>query len=148
MDENAGGVGPEGDGTSAGGRGLGRRLVSSGGRWEGIAGYSRAVVVGDACWVAGTTDAGPNGRALHPDDPAAQARTALERIRLALEEAGFALGDVVRTRLFVTDMTRSDEVLRVHGEAFAAIRPAATIVAVSALIEPSLLVEIEADARR
>jgi enamine deaminase RidA (YjgF/YER057c/UK114 family) len=126
----------------------GRRRISSGGPWEAAAGYSRAIAVGDACWVAGTTDAGPDGRSRHPDDPGAQTRAALEIIERALAEAGFGLADVVRTRLFVTDISRSPEVLAVHGEVFGEIRPAAAIVEVSALIEPSLMVEIEADARR
>jgi enamine deaminase RidA (YjgF/YER057c/UK114 family) len=105
-------------------------------------------VVGDCCWVAGTTDAGPDGTSLHPGDPAAQARAALATIERALAEASFALADVVRTRLFITDMARAAEVLAVHGEIFGAIRPASTIVQVAALIHPSLMVEIEADARR
>jgi enamine deaminase RidA (YjgF/YER057c/UK114 family) len=125
-----------------------RRLISSGGPWEEATGYSRAVVVGDSCWVAGTTDAGPDGTSLHPGDPAAQARAALATIERALADAGFALADVVRTRLFITDMARAAEVLAVHGEILGAIRPASTIVEVAALIHPSLMVEIEADARR
>ena len=126
----------------------GRRLVSSGGPWEAVAGYSRAVVVGDSCWVAGTTDAGPDGRSLHPGDIAAQARAVLGIIEQALRDAGFELADVVRTRMFVTDITRSAEILAVHGAVFGAIRPAATLVQVTALIEPSALIEIEAEARR
>jgi enamine deaminase RidA (YjgF/YER057c/UK114 family) len=126
----------------------GRRLVSSGGPWEAVAGYSRAVVVGDSCWVAGTTDAGPNGRSLHPGDIAAQARATLGIIDAALAEAGFGLADVVRTRMFVTDISLSAEVTAVHGEVFGDIRPAATLVEVAALIDPSLLIEIEAEARR
>jgi len=125
-----------------------RRLISSGGPWEKATGYSRAVVVGDSCWVAGTTDAGPDGTSLHPGDPAAQARAALATIERALAESSFALADVVRTRLFITDMARAAEVLAVHGEILGAIRPASTIVEVAALIHPSLMVEIEADARR
>jgi enamine deaminase RidA (YjgF/YER057c/UK114 family) len=126
----------------------GRRLVSSGGPWEAVAGYSRAVVVGDSCWVAGTTDAGPDGRSEHPGDVAAQARATLAIIERALAEAGFGLADVVRTRMFVTDIARSAEILAVHGAVFGEIRPAATLVQVTALIEPSALVEIEAEARR
>jgi enamine deaminase RidA (YjgF/YER057c/UK114 family) len=126
----------------------GRRLISSGGPFEAAVGYSRAVVVGDSCWVAGTTDAGPDGRSLHPGDVAAQTRAALEIIERALAEAGFALADVVRTRMFVTDMSRSAEVTAVHGAVFGEIRPAATLVGVGALIDPSLLIEIEADVRR
>jgi len=125
-----------------------RRLISSGGPYEAVNGYSRAVVVGDSCWVAGTTDAGPDGRSMHPGDPGAQARAAFGIIAAALESAGFDLADVVRTRMFVTDMATSAAVLAVHGELFGTIRPAATIVEVRALIEPTLLVEIEAEARR
>ena len=127
---------------------MSRRLISSGGPWESIAGYSRAVVVGDSCWVAGTTDAGPDGRTLHPGEIGAQARAVLTIIEAALTDAGFSLGDVVRTRMFVTDISRSSEVVAVHGAVFGAIRPAATLVEVSALIDPSLLIEIEAEARR
>ena len=125
-----------------------RRQISSGGPWEAVAGYSRAIVVGDSCWVAGTTDAGPDGRSRHPGDVAAQTRAALEVIETALEEAGFGMGDVVRTRMFVTDIARSAEVSAVHGAIFGTIRPAATMVEISALIDPSLLIEIEADAHR
>ena len=125
-----------------------RRRISSGGPWESVAGYSRAIVVGDSCWVAGTTDAGPDGRSSHPGDIAAQANAVLEIIERALTEAGFSLADVVRTRMFVTDIARAAEVSAVHGAVFREIRPAATMVAVSALMDPSLLVEIEAEARR
>ena len=125
-----------------------RRRISSGGPWEAAAGYSRALVVGDSCYVAGTTDAGPDGSSRHPGDAGAQARAALAIIEQALAEGGFALGDVVRTRMFVTDMAHADAVLAVHGERFAEIRPAATLVAVAALMHPSLLVEVEAEARR
>jgi enamine deaminase RidA (YjgF/YER057c/UK114 family) len=125
-----------------------RRRVSSGGPWGAVAGYSRAIVVGDSCWVAGTTDAGPDGRSRHPGDVAAQARATLDIIESALAEAGFALADVVRTRMFLTDIGGSAEVSAVHGAVFADIRPAATMIEVSALIDPSLLIEIEAEARR
>jgi enamine deaminase RidA (YjgF/YER057c/UK114 family) len=125
-----------------------RRLVSSGGPWEATGGYSRALAVGDACWVAGTTDAGPDRRSQHPGDVAAQTRATLAIIERALTEAGFGLDAIVRIRIFVTDIGRSDEVLGVIGEVFATIRPAATMVEVSALMDPSLLVEIEADAYR
>jgi enamine deaminase RidA (YjgF/YER057c/UK114 family) len=125
-----------------------RRRISSGGPWESVAGYSRAIVAGDSCWVAGTTDAGPNGRSRHPGDVAAQTRAVLDIIEAALAEAGFELSDVVRTRMFVTDIGRSAEISAVHGAAFGAIRPAATMVEVSALMDPSLLIEIEAEARR
>jgi enamine deaminase RidA (YjgF/YER057c/UK114 family) len=125
-----------------------RRRISSGGPWESSAGYSRAVVVGDACWVAGTTDAGPDGRSRHPDDVAGQARAVFEIIDRALDQAGFAFADIVRIRMFITDMSRKDELMAVQAERFRDIRPAATLVEVSALIDPSLLVEIEADAQR
>lgn len=125
-----------------------RRRISSGGPWEATAGYSRAVVVGDTCWIAGTTDAGPDGRSAHPGDIGAQTAATLGIIEAALREAGFAMTDVVRIRMFVTDMSRSAEVMAVQGAAFASIRPAATLVEVSALIDPSLLIEIEADAVR
>lgn len=126
-----------------------RRTFSSGGPWEAVAGYSRAVVVGNSCWVAGTTDAGPDGRSRHPGDAAAQARAIFEIVGGVLDEAGFTFRDVVRTRMFVTDIAASWEaVSRVHGDVFAGIKPAATMVEVAALIDPSLLVEIEVDAFR
>lgn len=125
-----------------------RRLISSGGPWEAKGGYSRAVVVGDTCWVAGTTDAGPDGRSLHPGDIGAQAAAVFAIIEAALGGAGFAMADVVRIRVYVTDIARSGEVMAVQGALFGAIRPAASMVEVSALIDPSLLIEIEADAVR
>jgi enamine deaminase RidA (YjgF/YER057c/UK114 family) len=125
-----------------------RRRISSGGPWEASVGYSRAVVVGDVCWVSGTTDAGPDGRSRHPGDAGAQARAAWDVIASALAEGGFALADVVRTRMFLVSPDDVSAVLAVHGELFGEIRPAATIVRVAGLIEPSLLVEIEAEAAR
>jgi enamine deaminase RidA (YjgF/YER057c/UK114 family) len=124
------------------------RRISSGGPWEARYGYSRVAIAGDSAYVAGTTDAGPDGRSLHPGDPAAQARATLEIIERALAEAGFALADVVRTRMYVTDRGNIAPVAEVHGEVFGDIRPASTAVVVEALIDPSLLVEIEADAQR
>ena len=125
-----------------------RRRISSGGPWERVAGYSRAIVVGDTCWVAGTTDAGPDGTWRHPGDISGQAREVIAIIERALAEGGFGLEDVVRTRMFVTDMGDSAALSAVHGEIFGEIRPAATMVAVAGLMHPSLLVEIEAEARR
>jgi enamine deaminase RidA (YjgF/YER057c/UK114 family) len=125
-----------------------RRLISSGGPWEARFGYSRAVVAGDSAFVSGTTDAGPDGRSLHPGDPGAQARAVLEIIGRALADGGFSLGDVVRTRMFVTDPADIAAVAAVHGEVFGEIRPASSAIVVAALIDPTLLVEIEADARR
>lgn len=128
---------------------MSRRLISSGGPWESVAGYSRAVVVGDSCWVSGTTDAGPDGTSRHPGDVAAQAWAVFDIIGRALEDAGFSFTDVVRTRMFVVDIAASSNaVSRVHGEVFGVIRPAATMVEVPALIDPSLLVEIEVEAHR
>jgi enamine deaminase RidA (YjgF/YER057c/UK114 family) len=127
---------------------MARRNVSSGGPWESRGGYSRAVFIGNSAWVAGTTDAGPDGRSQHPGDMGAQARAAFDIIRGALEEGGFTLNDVVRTRMFLTDIGRSAEVNDVHRELFGAIRPAAAMVQVTSLIDPSLLIEIEVDASR
>jgi enamine deaminase RidA (YjgF/YER057c/UK114 family) len=117
-----------------------RTLVSSGSDFEATVGYSRAVRVGPFVAVAGTTGAGP------ADDVAAQAQDALRRIEIALREAGASLNDVIRTRIYVTDISRWPEVAAVHQRTFGQIRPAATMVEVSALIAPELAVEIEADA--
>ncbi|AYJ05044.1 RidA family protein [Mycobacterium avium subsp. avium] len=117
-----------------------RTVVQSDSAFESDVGYARAVRVGPHVWVAGTTGAGPAG------DIAAQARDALCRIEIALRQAGAELADVVRTRIYVTDISRWREVGAVHAEVFGAIRPAATMVEVAALIAPELLVEIEADA--
>jgi enamine deaminase RidA (YjgF/YER057c/UK114 family) len=125
-----------------------RQRIPSGGPWEAVAGYSRALVVGDTCWVSGTTDAGPGGRSRNPGDVVAQTRATLAIIEAALADGGFALADVVRTRMFVTDISASAAILAIHGEVFGAIRPAATMVEVRALMDPSLLIEIEAEARR
>lgn len=125
-----------------------RRSVTSGGPWEAHFGYSRATVVGDQAFVSGTTDAGPDGRSLHPDDAAAQARAVFSIIDAALGQAGFSLTDVVRTRMYVTAVDHIPAVGAVHGELFADVRPAATAVVVAGLIDPSLLVEIEVDAVR
>jgi len=125
-----------------------RRRISSGGPWEAAASYSRAVVVGDTCWVSGTTDAGPGGRSRHPGDAAAQARASFAICRTAIEAAGFAWEDVVRTRMFVVDRADADRVATVHGELFADIRPAATLLVVAALMDPTLLVEVEVEARQ
>ena len=115
-----------------------RRNVSSGSEFEAVVGYSRAVRTGPLVVVSGTTAPG--------DTVADQTRNALRRIETALTEAGASLADVVRTRMFVTDMSYWREVGAVHAEVFGDIRPATTMVEVSALISPELLVEIEADA--
>jgi enamine deaminase RidA (YjgF/YER057c/UK114 family) len=119
----------------------------SGAPWEGVVGYSRVVVRGDAAWVSGTT-AVVDGAVVHPGDPGAQARQALTTIQESLERAGFTLADVVRTRMFVTDISRWEDVGRAHGEVFGEVRPATSMVQVGALIDPAMLVEIEADAVR
>jgi enamine deaminase RidA (YjgF/YER057c/UK114 family) len=117
-----------------------RVLVSSESDFESTVGYSRAVRIGPHIAVAGTTGAGPAG------DIGAQTREALRRIEAALNQAGAMLSDVVRTRIYVTDISRWREVAAVHSEVFGDIRPAATMVEVAALIAPELSVEIEADA--
>ena len=123
-----------------------RRNISSGGPWEASVGYSRAVRVGDVIHVAGSTAALPDGSVAGRGDAYAQAKAALATIGKALAEAGGALEDVVRTRIYLTDIDDWQAVGRAHGEVFAAIRPAATMVQVSRLIHPDMLVEIEADA--
>lgn len=123
-----------------------RQLVSSGAMWEPVVGYSRAVRVGPWVSVAGTTAASDVGGAVGGDDIGAQAREALRRLVAALEQAGAGPEHVVRTRMFVTDISRWEEVGRAHGEVFGEIRPATSMVEVSRLIDPALLVEIEADA--
>jgi len=123
-----------------------RKNISSGGPWEATVGYSRAVRVGDHIFVAGTTSTNADGTVYGVGDPAAQVRRCFEIIAAALTEAGATLEDVVRTRMFVTDISRWEEYGRAHGEVFAAIRPAATMVEVAALISPEHMVEIEVDA--
>ena len=121
--------------------------LGSGSPWEAVVGYSRVVVRGDTAWVSGTTSL-VDGEVVHPGDAAAQTRQALANVRDALERAGFTLADVVRTRMFVTDIARWEEVGRAHGEVFGEIRPATSMVQVAALIDPAMLVEVEADAVR
>ncbi len=121
--------------------------LGSGSPWEGIVGYSRVVVRGDPAWISGTTSI-VDGRVAHPGDAAAQTRQALATIRESLERAGFTLADVVRTRMVVTDISRWEEVGRAHGEFFGDVRPATSMLQVSGLIDPAMLVEIEADAVR
>lgn len=123
-----------------------RRLISSGSPWEPVVGYSRAVRAGDAVYVAGTIASDESGSVVAPGDAYEQTRFILRRIERALAEAGATLADVVRTRMFVTDIAQWEAVGRAHGEVFGDIRPAATMVEVARLIAPGLLVEIEAEA--
>jgi enamine deaminase RidA (YjgF/YER057c/UK114 family) len=123
-----------------------RQLYSSGTSWEPVVGYSRAVRVDNRIWVSGTTSTGGDGAIVGKGDPYAQAKQAIANIERALVSAGARLADVVRTRIYVTDIAHWQDIGRAHGEAFANIRPASTMVEVSRLIDPDLLVEIEADA--
>lgn len=123
-----------------------RRTVSSGTDWEEEVGYARAVRVGDEVRVSGTTAVDDDGEVVAPGDPYRQTVRALEIVRDALRDLDADLGDVVRTRLFVTDVDDYGSVGRAHGEFFGAIRPATSMVEVSRLVDPELLVEVEADA--
>jgi enamine deaminase RidA (YjgF/YER057c/UK114 family) len=119
----------------------------SGGPWEEMIGYSRVVTVGDSAWVSGCT-ATVDGAVVHPGDMGAQARVAFSVLVDALESAGFTAADVVRTRMYVTDTSRWEEVGRAHGEVFGAVRPATAMIGVASLLHPDMMVEVEADAVR
>ena len=123
-----------------------RRRVDAGTRWGDVVGYARAVRVGSVIEVSGTTAVDESGSVVGAGDPAAQTTFILRKIGLALEALGSSLGDVVRTRMYVTDISQWEEIGRAHGEVFSSILPTTSMVEVAALIDPQLLIEIEATA--
>ena len=125
---------------------MSKQKVSSGAPWESIVGYCRAVRTGPHIAVSGTAPVGDDGKVVGVGDPYRQAKRCIEIIAAALEQSGAGLDDVVRTRMYVTDISHWEAVGKAHGEAFREIQPATTLVEVTALIDPDMLVEIEADA--
>jgi len=125
---------------------MSRINISSGAKWESIVGYSRVVKIGNHILVSGTTSIGDDGQIVGISDPYRQTIQIIRKIKTSIEKAGGSLSDVVRTRMYVTDIKNWEEVGRAHGEYFRDIKPAATMVEVSNLIEPDLLVEIEVEA--
>ena len=125
---------------------MARRNISTGSKWEPVIGYSRAVKVGNMIFVSGTTGMGEDGKLVGPGDPYAQTVQAFKVVEKALALAGASLRDVVRTRLYVTDISKWEAYGRAHGELFGEIRPATAMIQISKLIEPDMVVEVEADA--